>query len=153
MKYFNICQDVRIPYSVLMTNLNAIAGYYEYKRGNASALDDSFVSFVTSSPVNFYPDILDRQIFMVKDVVKDVIEMFMPDMVYKSCCLIDERNNKYEQYHIPMLDTVGMQHGMEWGYYIFRNKDLNNVEVFASLEIVEALLRRKPKGCRIQNST
>ena len=136
-----------------MTNLNAIAGYYEYKRGNASALDDSFVSFVTSSPVNFYPDILDRQIFMVKDVVKDVIEMFMPDMVYKSCCLIDERNNKYEQYHIPMLDTVGMQHGMEWGYYIFRNKDLNNVEVFASLEIVEALLRRKPKGCRIQNST
>jgi hypothetical protein len=133
-----------------MTNLNAITGYYEYKRGNASALDDSFVSFVTSSPVNFYPDILDRQLFMVKDVVKDVIDMFMPDMVYKNCCLIDERNNKYEQYHIPMLDTVGMQQGMEWGHYVFRNKDSDNIEILASLELVEALLRRKPTGCRIQ---
>lgn len=87
---------------------------------------------------------------MVKDVVRDVIEMFMPDMVYKSCCLIDERNNKYEQYHIPMLDTVDMLGGMEWGYYIFRNRDSDNIEILASLELVEALLRRKFIGCKIK---
>jgi hypothetical protein len=152
MKYFCLGQDTRMPNGVLLTNVNAINGYYEYKKGNVSLLDDSFVSMVHSSPVNFYPDILDRQIFMVKGAVKEVLDMFTPDMQYKHCCLLDEPNQKYEQYFIPLFDTVDAHTGAEMGLYIFRNKNENNIEVLASLEFVEVLLRRKPTGVRVKKS-
>ena len=149
MKYFKLEQDKRIPYGVLLTGLEAIHGYYEYRKGNDTILEHSFTSFVNSSVVNFYPDILDRQIFIVKCVVKDVIDIFLPEVEYKFCCLIDEPNNIYEQYLIPMLYTVDIKTGIASGHHIFRNKETEGIEVIASLEFVEALLRRKPMGCRV----
>jgi len=149
MRYFNICQDKRIPYGVLLLGLNSIGGYYEYKKGNISALEDSFVSSVNSSPVNFYPDILDRQIFMVKGAVKETIDIFIPDIRYKHCCLIDEQNSNYEQYYIPMFDIAEMHTGIQSRLYMFCREDSGDIEVLASLEFVEALFRRTPTGCRV----
>ena len=149
MKYFKLEQDKRIPYAVLLKGLDAINGYYEYRKGNDNILEYSFTSLVNSSVANFYPDILDRQIFMVKSVVKDVIDLFMPDVEYRFCCLIDEPNNIYEQYLIPMLHTVDINTGIVCNHHIFRNKDAEDIEVIATLEFVEALLRRKPIGCRV----
>ena len=153
MKYFSLGQDHRIPNGVLLTNLNNINGYYEYKKGNPSMLDDSFVSPVNSSPINFYPDILDRQIFMVKGTVKEVLDIFMPEMEYKYCCLLDETNSVYENYCIPMLHEVDIHLGDELGLHIFRNENAKNIEVLTSLEFVEALLRRNPIGCRVIHVT
>jgi len=149
MTYFNLCQDTRIPNGVLLTDINKIHGYFEYKNCNASELDGFFVSMVNPSPVNFYPDILDRQIFMVKDSIKDVIDLFIPDMDYKHCCLIDDPNNSFVQYYIPMLDITDEEVGIESNLPIFRVADNNKLVIVASLDFVEAVLRRQPVGCRI----
>jgi len=149
MKYYRLCQDRRIPYSVLLTNLNNIGGYYESKGGNLSLLDKTIVSFVNSSPINFYPDILDRQIFMIKDAVKEVFDLFMPELEYKHCCLLDNPNNRHELYFIPVLDLVDMSKNSTKGTHIFRLKDTREIEVIISLEVVEAILRRKSAGIRI----
>lgn len=149
MKYFKLGQDRRIPYSVLLTDLNKIGGYYESKGGNLSSLDRAFASFVNSSLINFYPDILDRQIYMIKDTVKEVFDLFLPELEYKHCCLLDNPNDRYDIYYIPVLEVMDMRQGAAEGKYIFRISDTKEIEVAASLEVVEAVLRRKPTGIKI----
>ena len=149
MRYFKLGQDTRMPNGVLLTDINSIHGYFEYRKCNAFALESFFVSIVHSSPVNYYPDILDRQIFMVKGAVKDVMNVLVPDMEYKHCCLVDDANDVFERYHVPMLPTMDVQEGVADALPIFRVADESKLDVLASLEFVEALLRRKPKGCRM----
>ena len=149
MMYFKLGQDRRIPNAVLLTNLNSIEGYYEYKRGNVKLLEDSFVSMVSPGQLHFYPDILDRQVFMVKGPVKDVFDIFLPDVEYKHCCFIDAPNRAYVQYYVPILDAADFRTGIDSGHFVFRNLDSSDIEVVVSLEVIEAVLRRKPAGCRV----
>lgn len=149
MKYFKLGQDNRIPYGVLLTGVNRIGGYYESKGGNLSSLDKVIVSFVNSSPINFYPDILDRQIFMIKGAVKEVFDLFLPELEYKHCVMLDNPEKRYEQYFIPVLDVLDMQEGLMREKHIFRIAGTKEIEVAASLEVVEAMLRRKSIGVRI----
>ena len=146
MEYFKIGQDRRLPYSV-MPEMSGAGGFKESKSGDISQLDDITVLQTDSGQENFYPDILDRQIFMIKGVVKDVFEMFLPGMTYKHCYLNEE--NKCEQYIIPELDILDIQTGVDEGLYIFRRADTKDIEVIISLEAAEAVLRRKPAGIRI----
>jgi uncharacterized protein YqfB (UPF0267 family) len=74
-EYYKLGQDRRIPYAVVLNKLDRIGGYRESLKGDLSSLDKIIVSPVYSSQVNFYPDILDRQLFMIKDSVKDVFEI------------------------------------------------------------------------------
>jgi len=149
MTYYKLGQDQRIPYSVLLTELSKIGGYFDSESGDLSTLDKVIVSVVSSSPINFYPDILDRQIFMIKGAVKEVFDMFLPELAYKHCVLLDKPEKRSEQYFIPVLDMFDMQGGLQRGKHIFRIADSKEKEVAASLEAVEAILRRAPEGVRI----
>jgi len=149
--FFKLGQDNRVPYGVLLTDLSNIGGYYESKKGDLTQLDDAFVSLVRPSPVNFYPDILDRQLFMIKGAVKEVFDMFMPDLEYKHCCLIDNVNEKYEEYFIPVLDVLDWDMATEGKRHVFRLACASEVHVVASVEVVEAVLRRKAVGVEIAN--
>jgi len=149
MRYFKLEQDKRIPYSVVLTGLNRIGGYFESKGGDLSDLDRIIVSLINSSPVNFYPDILDRQLFIVKGSVKDVFDLFLPDLKYKRCLLLDRPLRKLTSYHIPILDVIEFEQGADEKRHLFRVPDRKESRVIASLDFVEVLLRRNPKGVRI----
>ena len=151
MKHFSLEQDKRIPYGVLLTQLNNIYGYYESKKGNLTSLDRAIISFVNSSPINFYPDVLDRQIFMIKGVVKEVFDLFLPELEYKHCCLLDNPNRKHELYFIPILSSRSVLADAEKNDYIFRLVNERDSKVIISIEVAEAILRRKPTGIRISS--
>jgi len=151
MKYYKLEQDRRIPNSVLLADLSGAGGYYNSKGTDLSGLGRAIVSSVISSTRNFYPDILDRHIFMVKGAVKEVFDLFLPELDYKHCCLLDKPNDRYDMYYIPMLDVVDMQEGAAQGRHVFRIAKKNEIMFVASLEVVEAVLRRKPAGIRISS--
>ena len=150
MDYFKLSQDKRIPYGITLNSVDRIAGYRESKRGDMSLLENGISEVVRHSPLNFYPDILDRQIFMIKGAVKEVFDMFLPDMAYKRCNLIDTAVERYETYYIPTLDVVDIKDGIERGLHIFRIEGTKEIEVAVSLAAVEAVLRRKPVGVRVE---
>ena len=153
MKYFKLSQDKRIPYSVLLTNTTRIGGYNESKDGYLSDLDRVIASAVNSSPINFYPDILDRQLYMIKGAVKEVFDLFLPEIRYKHCVMIDKPEKRCERYYIPLLDVFDLSEGCAHGNHIFRmrNTEGAKIEIVASLEVVEAILRRKPEGVRVES--
>ena len=152
MRYFKLGQDQRIPYAVLLTGINTIGGYFESKGGDLSKLDDVIVSFVHSSPVNFYPDILDRQLFMIKGAVKEVFDLFSPELEYKRCFMIDPYYNTCERYYIPILgvvDCLSVRYDNRKDRHIFRIANAKETTVVAALDVIEALLRRNAEGIRI----
>jgi len=148
MKYFKICQEKRGSYGILLKDLNSIGGYKESQKGDMSKLDNSMVLLIDPGSADFYADILDRQLFMIKNAVKEVFDLFLPELEYKHCCLIDSASEKYEQYHIPVLEVLDTQTASTENKHIFRLIDTKETAVMASLEVVEALLRRNPVGVR-----
>jgi hypothetical protein len=149
-RYFKLEQDKRIPYGVLLSKTNDIGGYHKAMGGDLAALDDVVVSFVrNSSSINFYPDILDRQLFMVKGSVKEVFDLFLPELEYKHCIVLDNPYDRYEQYFIPMLDVLDLEKGMAWDNHIFFIAEKKEAEAVVSLDVAEATLRRKPEVVRI----
>ena len=148
MKYFKLSQDHRIPYGVTLKGLDRIAGYYEAKKGDLYGLNNHITLWVSSSPLNYYPDILDSHIFMIKDVLKSVFDLFLPHPRYKKCFLFDKKTEEFELYHIPFLDIVEKDAGMAQGLHIFRIAESKEIQIAASLEVIEAVLRRRPTGVR-----
>jgi len=151
VRYFKLRQDERLPNSVRLTG-----DYHEARNGDLSNVDSVIVSLVNSSPLNFYPDIISGQLFMVKGAVKQVFDMFLPKMQYKHCVMIDEPENKYEQYYIPVLDVFDVSEvskAVASGRQIFRVISPRERAVVASLAAVEAVLRRSPAGIKIDAIT
>ena len=148
MKYFRLSQDHRISYGVTLKGLDRIAGYYEAKKGDLSCLDNRIHLSISSSPLNYYPDILDTHIFMVKDVLKTVFDLFLPYLKYKECFLLEKKAAGYNLYYIPFLDIIEKDVGIARGIHIFRLAEAKEIQVVASLEVIEAVLRRRPSGVR-----
>lgn len=86
---------------------------------------------------------------MIKDGVKEAFDLFLPEVEYKHCCLLDSLTNRYDIYYIPVLEVMEIQEGKKRENHIFRVAGTKEIEVVASLEVVEAVLRRKASGIRI----
>ena len=150
VRYFKLGQDKRIPHGVLIQKTEGIGGYNEARKGDILLLDDIIFSMLDPSPLNFYPDILDRQILMIKGAVKEVFDLFLPGVTYKHCDMIDKENRRYEQYYIPALDILSTQEATEQGSHIFRRADVKDAHLIVSLEAIEAVLRRQPIGVSVE---
>jgi len=150
MMYFKLGQDRQRPHSVMINTKYPIRGFREARDGDLSALDNVLAPFVHTSPINYYPDILDFEFYMIKGAIKDVFELFYPNMELKHCVLIDKPEKKYTQYFIPHLDLFDFELGIKFGSHIFRLKNARQIEVAVSLDVVEAILRRKPNGIMIE---
>lgn len=150
IKYFKLSQDKRLSNAVLLSVPDKIRGYFEAKAGNTQNLDDALLSPIKESKHNFYPDILDMQIFMIKDAVKEVFDLFLPGHEYKHCCFIEGTSDKYTLYYIPTLEIMSVEKAREQSAHIFRIADTKEAEIAVSLEAVEAVLRRNPVGVRVE---
>lgn len=170
MEYFRLQQDRRVPYAVFMQGLNGIPNAREAMNGNLTPLAFMNPIRVNSSKFNWYPDVLDQQIFMVKERIQKVFELFLPEMDSRNFCLLDSLNGRYEYYAAPCLDMVdclsdkskcnldksvvskivlnlqkvGQRH-------IFRIANVNTSIVIISLEAAECILRTRPEGIEIKH--
>lgn len=169
MMYFRLMQEDRIPYGVLLTQLDQIGGYRAAVTGSLRELDRVIVSTVNPSKLNFYPDVLDRQLFLIKGDVKKVFDLFLREVEYKFCCLLDDETAQHEYYYIPLLDLVPclsekstsnptgskvskvvLEEQLIKGKHIFRVSNTKDTVVVVSLAAAEALLRKKPIGIRLK---
>lgn len=153
MRYFRISQDRDVPGSVRLSGVNNIGGYHEARGGDLSKLDRAIASLVDYNALNSCPDILDHDLFMVKGAVKQVFDMFLPRVQYKHCVMAERDGKRHEQYYIPLFDVLDeseAQEAMTQNRPIFCFfKGSREIWVVASVEVIEAVLRRNPAGIKI----
>ena len=170
MEYFKLEQDKRVPYGVLMQGLSKMENIQDTLKGNIIPLKRMNVVFVPPSRFNWYPDVLDRQLFLVQENVKEAFDLYQPDLQYRYFCLLDNQNQVHKFYYAPaleMVDCLSEESGCNLDKSVIRNvvlrkesidgKDLFRIAgvkelvVIVSLPMAESLLRRRPKGIRISH--
>lgn len=167
MDYFRLGQDRRIPYSVLLQGTPDIPNIQNAMHGDIVGLEEMTIVTVSSSTFNAYPNILDRQLFLVKEEIKEVFTYFAPQMQYRSFCLLDTENAVFNYYFAPdielvycfdesstynlnksVIQKVVLKKEQVKDRDIFRLKEVNDCVVIVSLPVAESLMRRKIEGLR-----
>ena len=166
MEYFRLRQDPRVPNCAVM-QLKNIRNYREAVRGNVTALPRMSATYVNSSKINVYPDLLDRQLFMVKDNLLEVFMQFVQKIEIRDICLLDNLLDVQEIYHIPNLEIVDcIAESSEQGVIILDSDAVEDRDLFraasksdgpavviVSLLLAESILRRSPTGVMLERIT
>lgn len=159
MRYFRLQQDHRIQNAAVML-LDNIRNYQQAARGNILALPGMSVAFVQSSSENVYPDVLDSQLFMIKEKLKDVFDLFELNLQYRDICLLDNPFDVSEFYFIPHFEEKNCISLKEWvqnrvillnpeaveGKSICKVADVGETMVIVTLDVAESIYRRRLNG-------
>lgn len=165
MDYFRLCQDRRYLHTPFVDNLRSIATRKDMTLQNASRIEDYNVVFTSSKQHQDYLDVLDIQLFMICEQVKDVFDLYDASIPYKIFSILNVRQNLHFSYYapvLPMLDALSpnSETNLDKSYLkkivllkekiqdrpIFKLDGVRTEAVFIRLDVAESILRRTYHG-------
>lgn len=168
VKYFLIETDERnhIPYAI---NTNKAIDLRYANRADAYKIADCCVVNMKIPMEVFFPDIVISPIFMVGEIVADVIQMYAPETFFKSIYLLEEESGIYADYVMPFIEEVACladqtktsRGGTELLEIVLRKEAVSGKAVFrvagymhtyliGKMDFLESLLRRGVRGIKIK---
>jgi len=169
MRYFRLQEDERAEAGIIMKSVYGKPGIKEAINGNLSLLEELTVAKANMFKGSQNTVLLSRQIFMYKEIVREVFDMFLPDVTYKNFCIINIENERsYTYFTAPMLKIASALSEKSIKPYHHNGKiyldkralqDLDepdifylkehNIGVIVSLAVAESLLRRNIPRIRL----
>ena len=163
MDYFWIRQDKRHIYGPMITNLRDIVWKREeITAGNGKSIPDISLGFIQDQKEIDFVDILDSQVFLISEGMKEVFELYEPALKVKTVCMLDNLHGRYANYYIPLLAKINClsRHSLltpdrsqvkklvlnakaQYPYSVFQVAGVGSDVVVARLDVMESLLRRK----------
>lgn len=169
MDYFLLKQDERCPDTPVLLHMRSQIDLRNIHRTRAHLIADAMVFHVRDEEQGSYPDILDRQVFLVSERLKRVIEMYEPDTLFKLFALTSMEYRQQHNYYLPIFEEVDAlsphceyhQDQTTLKRLILRAEPLQGKKVFriqyggkplivARLDAAESLLRRDFAGIRME---
>lgn len=108
---------------------------------------------------------------MVTKPIKEVFTLFCPEMQFKTICVVDNPNNQFEYYYVPilpMIDALSKESDTNLDKSsirkvvlaskklcdtpIFRLTGIKDQVVLVTLEVAECLMRRPIRGFTLQRT-
>jgi hypothetical protein len=167
MEYFRLMQDkryhgaVRFDIFSLFMSIGPLSDNYH-------KLDPLTTRQIKIDRYSFFPDVLDMQLYLVSDVMFELLSRFMPHLDYRIFCLMDKKREIYHYYYayvfIPLdcfsgkseanrdrsvIDKLVLRKDVIQGQDIFKVDDVKCHVLVVSLPVAEAILRRSFKGIRL----
>ena len=166
VRYFRLRQDERNESGLIMVGSSEKRGVREAGLGNMSLLEDLTVIKAYTFKGRLFKELLHRQVFMFKSGIKEVFDLYLPELEYRSFCIIDLDDEKIlEYYHAPILKVAATlspkseRPSLASGKLYLDKKlvqELDGLDIFrmaepekciiVSLPVAESLLRRKLPG-------
>lgn len=165
MKYFLIKQDHRYINTPFILNLFERIDKRNISKEGARNIPPITVLYVKPNPDNQYTDILDRQLFLVSEKLKKLLEKYESFLEFKTMVLIDQENCKTIQYYLPIFDKIAclseksqlnldksvinkiiLTESVIGDKSIFKIDGVTNTYIIIRLDIAESILRRDFKG-------
>lgn len=107
MDYFRVMQDERFLNTPRITNIQDIViKRRDVTIDNADKIQDINIGFDRSKDEPDFPDILDRQLFMINEKVKEVFELYDPALQFKTICILNNPTGTSCLYYIPLFREV-----------------------------------------------
>lgn len=107
MDYFRLSQDKRYLNPPFISNLNDIVKRRsDTTYGKASIIPDINVGFAKPDNKIDFIDVLDEQIYMIKEEISTVFKMYEPALLFKSICILNNITGEYGSYQIPIFQEL-----------------------------------------------
>lgn len=170
MDYFRLEQDKRLPFNIWIRRVMMLEGIHTAMRNDYSGLKDMNAVEVTGDSYGEYPDVFDKQLFLIKGGVKDSFDLHIPHISYKEFFLIDKTHKSYERYYAPVLPVIeSLSEQSECSAdksvvarAVLRKNCLPEESIFqvggvadrviiVRLDAAESILRRSPKGTHLSH--
>ena len=170
MRYFQLHHDKRKESGLIFTGAFK-KGVDEAMLGDLSLLEELTLMKALTNEGRYFTELIDRQVFMFKKSIKEIFDMYQPDLTYKDFCIMDsEKATLYEYYQAPAIKVVPAMSDKSVlfgasetklfmdkmavkeldGLDIFRlatpNRHLYDQYIIVSLPVAESLMRRKIPG-------
>jgi hypothetical protein len=169
MRYFRLWQDERIESGFIMGSVPDAQGMRQAIHGDISQLEEFTVQEASTFRGRLFTEILSRHVFMFKDSVREVFDIYLPGLAYKKFCIIDKDHKDIHAYYsAPGLEIIQAAMPKNTGSYLsadnicldkqsLEDRDMPDIfrlaepkkHIIVSLPVAESLLRRAIPGIRL----
>jgi hypothetical protein len=169
MDYFLLKQDERYTNTPRILDLFKKIDVRNINLLNAHKIEDIIIYKVNASDKSEFLDILDNQLFLISKPMKDILEKYDDEIIFKTLALIDKLHNKQENYYLPILEEVEVLSDKAelnlnktvvkklilnkeklQGKKILKIKESSKPLIVVRLDVAESLLRRNFKGIKLE---
>lgn len=165
MNYFLLKQDEEYTNAPVLINVFKGIDVRNINLLNAHKIDDILIFNVKCNENTEFLDILDRNLFLISEKMKKIIEKYDPKMLFKTIPLINLYLKKQENYYMPIFQEIEcLSERAELnlnrtvvkkiildkekinGKKIFKIKESEKTLIVVRLDVAESLLRREFRG-------
>ncbi|AJH01455.1 hypothetical protein LF65_04926 [Clostridium beijerinckii] len=165
MDYFLLKQDEEYTNSPVLIDVFKKIGVRNISLLNAHKIQDIIIFNVKCTDETEFLDILDRNLFLISEEMKKIIEKYDLRIIFKTIPLIDLERGKQGNYYMPIFEEIeALSEKSEWNLNktvvkriildkekikdkkIFKIKESEKTLIVVRLDVAESLLRREFKG-------
>jgi 6-pyruvoyl-tetrahydropterin synthase len=169
MDYFLLKQDERYTNTPRLMELFNKMDVRNINLLNAHKIEDIIVFKIKVDEKSEFLDVLDNQLFLISKGMKEIIEKYDSGILFKTLALIDQLNNKQENYYLPIVEELEVLSDASelnlsktvvkkiilnkekiQGKKIFKIKESSKTLIVVRLDVAESLLRRNFKGIKLE---
>jgi hypothetical protein len=104
--YFELKQDERYANVPRLEDVFKKIGPNKINRKNAHKFEDTIIFHVDADSESMFLDILDRQLYLISEKLKKILEKYVPNTEFKIIPLIDLKQERQENYYMPIFEEV-----------------------------------------------
>ncbi|WP_068777096.1 hypothetical protein [Paenibacillus sp. FJAT-26967] len=165
MDYFVLQQDRRYADVPVLLDVRSQIDVRDIHPMRAGNIPGTVVMHVKSTKETEYPDVLDGQLYLMSDRLRQIVSLYEPRLLFKLIPLIDRVQRKQSNYHLPVFEDADvlspasefnldgsvikrlvLQRDKLAGRRIFKIKESLKPLIVVRLDVAESLLRRDFEG-------
>lgn len=168
MEYFRLRQDGDFSKAPLIPNPIAKIDWRHVMAGRGEQIDEVTIFQLSEKIMPDCIDLLDRQLLLVSELLREVIKMYVPKLEWKIVVLANAVEKWQQPYYLPVFQPVDcmseasvttpdksmvkhlvLKESEIKNQTIFRVKHHRETIIAARLDAAESILRRSPRGVKV----
>ncbi|MEC0226301.1 hypothetical protein [Paenibacillus alba] len=166
--YFVLKQDERLTDAPELLDARKQVNSRDIHLTSAHKLADTMFFKVKAEKQSIFPDVMDRQLYLISERLKRLVELYAPDTIFKLTPLIDMAHRRQHNYYLPIFEEVSalspnseragdgrvirklvLQGDQLTGKRIFKIKESEKPLIVVRLDVAESILRRDFEGVQL----
>lgn len=164
MRFFMMEQDKKLPDVICFRDFDICGPRHIFYKEDSDQVNAFTMMYLTDDGGEVMPDFIQSPVHMVSDTVKQVIDMYEDEMEFRTLIIANQKEEQMVKYHHLLLERFDMFSDQTEFYSngsvkrlvldsekigvhkVFMLDDKRFSYPFASLEVVESMLRRGMTG-------
>ncbi|BCZ45490.1 hypothetical protein psyc5s11_15570 [Clostridium gelidum] len=170
MDYFLLKQDKRYTNTPRLIDVFNKIDVRNINLLNAHKIEEMIIFNVRCDEQTQFLDILDTQLFLISEKMKEIMGEYNGKIIFKTIPLIDSPHERQENYYLPIFEEADcLSENSEFnlnktvvkkiildrekikGKKIFKIKESSKPLIVIRLDVAESLLRREVKGICLES--